>query len=111
MPMDKSWIHLKNSLLDEYWDGLCAFIEVGKNYANSLRGISCLCIKCRNHEIHPPEIVKAHIHRWCFDTSYTTWIYHGEVRPAAAVVSESVDEMFAVLNDVAGISDDHETMD
>ncbi|XP_024024483.1 uncharacterized protein LOC112092465 [Morus notabilis] len=91
MSVDKSWIHLRNRLSDEYWDGLCTFIEVGKNYANSLGGISCPCMKCRNHEMFPPETVKAHIHRWGFDTSYTTWIHHDEVH-AAAVINEPVDE-------------------
>ena len=93
MPIDKSWIHLRNRLSDEYWDGLCAFIEFGKNYANSTGGIRYLYIKCRNHEMLAPEIVKVHIHRWGFDTSYTIWIYQCEVRTAAAIVSEPIDEM------------------
>ena len=54
--------------------------------------------------------MKAHIHRWGFHTSYTTWIHDGEVRPAAVVVSEPINEMFRVLNDVSRISADHETM-
>ena len=78
MSMEKSWIYLKNHLCDEYWDGLSTFIEVAKNYANSLGHISCPCIKCQNHDMLPVEIVRVYIHRFGFDTMYTKWIHHGE---------------------------------
>ena len=56
--MDKSKIYMKNNLLDDYWNGLSAFIEVAKNYANSIGHINCPCIKCRNHEMLPVETVR-----------------------------------------------------
>ena len=64
MSMNTSRIYMKSRLLDEYWDGLSAFIEVIKNYANSIGHISCLYIKCRNHEMLPVETVRAHIRDW-----------------------------------------------
>ena len=69
---------MKNHLSDEFWDGLSSFIEVGKNYANLFGRISCQCMKCQNHDMRPIEIVRAHIHRYSFDTMYIKWIHHGE---------------------------------
>ncbi|EXB97049.1 hypothetical protein L484_014660 [Morus notabilis] len=114
MLIDKSWTYLRNRLSDEYWNGISAFIEVAKNYATSIGHISCPCMKCRNHEMHPVETVRAHIHRFGFDPLYRTWIYHGEVEAVSGVdpiVNQPVDEMFAVLEDVAGINDDHRMLD
>ena len=102
---------MKNCLCDKYQDGLSAFIKVAKNYANSLRHISCPCIKCRNHDILPVETVRVHIHRFGFDTMYTKQIHHGKAEAVSSIdpsVGESTDEMFVVFNDVAGINDDHD---
>lgn len=57
----------------------------------------------------PVENVRAHIHQYGFNTLYTNWIHHGEeelVGTAVDVVSELVDEMVAVIHDVARINDD-----
>ena len=62
----------------------------------------------------PIEIVRAHIHCFGFDTMYTKWIHHGKVKAVSStdlLVSESIDEMFAVLNDVAEINDNHDMLD
>ena len=45
---------------------------------------------------------------------YTKWIHHGEAEAVSSTdpsIGESIDEMFAVLNDVAGINDDHDMLD
>ena len=102
---------MKNRLCDEYWDSLSAFIEV---YTNSLGHISYPYIKYRNHEMLPVETVKAHIHQFDFDIMYTKWIHYGEAETVSSTdlsVGESMDEMFAVLNDVVGINDDHDILD
>ena len=112
--MDKSSIYLKNHFYYEYWDGLSTIIEVGKNYANSFGHISCPCMKCQNHDMQPVEIVRAHIHWYDFDTMYIKWIHHGEAQTVLStepVVGELIDEMFAVLNDVAGINDENDMFD
>ncbi|KAK6158587.1 hypothetical protein DH2020_005901 [Rehmannia glutinosa] len=108
MPIDKSWISIRNRLSDEYWNGLTGFIEHAKNYTNSQGLISCPCIKCRNGYLHPPEKVFAHIHDKGFDKTYTKWVFHGESYSTVPTISESVDEMAAVLNDVAGASEAHD---
>ena len=62
----------------------------------------------------PVETVRVHIHRFSFDTMYTKWIHHGKVEAASStdpIVSELIEEMFVVWNDVAGINDDHDTLD
>ena len=62
----------------------------------------------------PIEIVRAHIHRFGFDIMYTKWIHHGKAEAVSSIdpgVGESIDEMFAVLNDVVGINDDHNMLD
>ena len=62
----------------------------------------------------PIKTVRAHIHCFGFDTMYTKWIHHGEVEAVSSidpVVSESTDKIFTVLNDVAGINDDHDMLD
>ena len=97
---------MTNRLCDEYLDGFSVFIEVAKNYANSLGHISCPCIKCRNQDMLPIEIVRGQIHRFGFDTIYTKWIHHGKadvISSTESGVAESIDEMFAILNDVAGL--------
>lgn len=61
----------------------------------------------------PMETVRAHIHQHGFNTLYTRWIYHGKeelVETAADVVNEPVDEMVAIIHDVAGINDDDDDM-
>ena len=63
-------------------------------------------MECRNHDMRPVETVKAHIHRYGFDTMYIKWLYHGEAQTildADPVVGKLIDEIFTVLNDVAGI--------
>ena len=62
MPIDKSWIHLKNQLSNQYWDGLCAFIDFAKELADDDGCISFPCRNCLNHEMLRIETVRAHIH-------------------------------------------------
>ena len=109
MSMEKSLIYLKNRLCDECWNGLSAFIEVAKNQSNSLDHINCPCIKCRNHDMLPVETVRVYVHQFGFDTMYTKWIHHNEtiaVSNTKLGVGEWIDEMFVILNDVAGINDE-----
>ena len=57
------------------------------------------------------ETMRAHIHRFSFDTMYTKWIHHGEAEVVLSIepgVSKSIDEMFAVLNDVMWINDEND---
>ena len=45
---------------------------------------------------------------------YTKWIHHGEAQTILStepVVGESINEMFAVLNDIAGINDENDILD
>ena len=78
MSIDKRWIHLRDCLSNEFWEGLTAFIEIGKNHVNSRNETSCPCQKCRNQRMWPIETVHGHIGRWDFDPLYTIWRYHGE---------------------------------
>ncbi|CAH9095946.1 unnamed protein product, partial [Cuscuta epithymum] len=47
MPIDKSWIYIKNRLSEEYWKGLQGFINYAKDFVNKEGNISCPCKRAR----------------------------------------------------------------
>ena len=108
MPIDKSWIHLKNQLSNQYQEGLSAFINIAKDYVDKSSCTNCPCPRCSNHKCFLVETVRAHIHQYGFNPLYTTWYYHGEYDVMTNLINESVDEMVAVINDVVGNNSDHD---
>ena len=108
MPMDKSWINLRNHLSDEYFNGARAFIEIAKNYPNEEGLIWCPCRKCCNGLWQRIGVVEAHIIDIGFNPIYKTWRYHGKPDDVVMMpfVNEQVvnsgDEILNMLEDVIG---------
>ena len=111
MQIDKSWIHMKNRLSDQYWEGLSALINIAKDYVDESGRTSCPCRRCLNHKCFPIETVRAHIPQYGFNTLYTTWYYHGEDDVATNPINESVDEIVDVIHDVVRNNSDHDIPD
>ena len=89
MTIDKSWMNIrKRSSFDEFWNSLQNFFQMEKPLANDKGLIKCPCNRCVNNDRHQLVVLKCHIFRYGFMTSYDVWIYHGE--NANATVSSNV---------------------
>ena len=107
MSIDKSWIHLRNRLSDEYLAGVQAFIDIAKNYTNDEGLVRCPCKKCNNGLWQRISVIEAHIIDIGFTPLYTNWFYHGEADLLMQRVVDVEDdcsgnEMADVLEDVVG---------
>ncbi|CAH9113242.1 unnamed protein product [Cuscuta europaea] len=112
MPIDKSWIFIKNRLSEEFWNGLQGFIDYAKDFVNEEGKISCPCKHCVNGQMFPLRDVKRHIFECGFDVTYAHWVFHGEPPELPSYQNsiagnESDDEMAAVLNDIVAETHDH----
>ena len=107
MSIDKSWIHLRNQLSDQYFNGAQAFIDIAKTYPNDLGLVWCLCHKCVNELWHEISVIEAHIIDHEFNLLYKKWRYHKEpdifLEPIVHEKGDnSGDEMLKMLEDVIG---------
>ena len=59
MPIDKSWMKIRNRKSDEYEKGLKAFIEQAYNYLDTCRRVRCPCKKCLNMSFDWIGVVKS----------------------------------------------------
>lgn len=55
--IDKSWMHLKNRLSEEYITGVNSFIEVAKKCVDQNNQVCCPCRKCQNAFFQPLGVV------------------------------------------------------
>ena len=112
--MDKSWIMEPNRLSSEYLNGVEAFLDKARNYANEEGLIRCPCVYCVNSFSHTLSTVEAHLIDRGFQQSYQIWNFHGENFPSDSDSEtendppvfvdsddDQVDDMIHVLNDIA----------
>ncbi|CAH9139348.1 unnamed protein product [Cuscuta epithymum] len=113
MKIDKSWIHIKNRLSQEYWKGLQGFIDYAKDFVNEEGKISCPCKRCVNGEIFPPKDVRRHIFECGFDVTYAHWVFDGEPPELPSLPKSNAkcypeDERAAILDDIVGETREHD---
>ena len=77
MPIDKSWITIKNRKSVDYMNGVKAFIEHASNFVDSSGNVRCTHKKCVNFE--RIGVVRVHLLQNGFRKFYTKWIFHGEI--------------------------------
>ncbi|KAF6156399.1 hypothetical protein GIB67_031520 [Kingdonia uniflora] len=89
---DKKWMKAPRGSR-EYMSGLELFIYFLIENRPNLGGAdwySCLCVKCRNRKgKNDLEHINEHLIINGFDTTYTTWIHHGEQFSRSYVNSQS----------------------
>lgn len=61
MPIDKSWMAMKNRLLREYSNGVKEFVEVGKAHVNTEGQMRCLCMNYLNRRFQAPRAIEMHL--------------------------------------------------
>ena len=102
MPINKSWIMIKNCKPIDYMNGVKAFVEHVSNFVNSSGKVRCPCKKCVNMNFERIGVVRVHLLHKEFHKFYTS-IFHGKTiqlpTDEEPEVEENVDEMIDVLND------------
>ena len=98
----------------EYKEGVksfFAFIEANKEKLGGDDWYCCPCVKCRNLKGGKKTLGDIYDHLIChgIDTSYTTWIHHGEIHPKSCLnvegggmerLSDTFPRMIDMVNDV-----------
>ncbi|KAF7138355.1 hypothetical protein RHSIM_Rhsim07G0185300 [Rhododendron simsii] len=80
--MDKNWMRIKNRWSKQYKQGVESFIEFAMANSGAQVEIRCPCIDCLNSKTLSSEVVRIHLILKGIDSSYKTWVYHGESVPA-----------------------------
>ncbi|XP_066167015.1 uncharacterized protein [Oryza sativa Japonica Group] len=76
--MDRTWIHGRQ-FTPAYMEGVKQFMEfVGQRFDEHV-DIPCPCCRCLNHTSLPQQEMHDHIHIFGMSSTYTRWIYHGEL--------------------------------
>ena len=78
MPMDKSWIRIKNRKSVAYMNGIKDFVEHASNFVDSSGKVRCPCKKCMNMNFKRIGVLWVHLLQNSFHEFYTEWIFHGE---------------------------------
>ncbi|XP_058207294.1 uncharacterized protein LOC131320577 [Rhododendron vialii] len=80
--MDKDWMATKNRWSEQYKQGVESFIEFAMANSGAQDKIRCPCIDCLNSKTLSSKVVRIHLILKGIDSSYKTWVYHGEPVPA-----------------------------
>ncbi|KAI8540902.1 hypothetical protein RHMOL_Rhmol08G0021400 [Rhododendron molle] len=81
--MDKSWMTIRNRLASrEYKLGVESLLQFAMANLGPQPEIRCPCNECLNGRKHSFAVVKIHLIRRGIDSSYKTWVHHGESVPA-----------------------------
>ncbi|KAI8562446.1 hypothetical protein RHMOL_Rhmol03G0038100 [Rhododendron molle] len=81
--MDKNWMTIRNRLASrEYKLGVESFLQFAMANLGPQPEIRCPCNECLNGRKHSSAVVKIHLIRRGIDSSYKTWVHHGESVPA-----------------------------
>ncbi|XP_071687964.1 uncharacterized protein [Rutidosis leptorrhynchoides] len=121
MTLDKSWTTLVDRTTTEFWNGLNAFIESCKAFANSANKCRCPCKDCDNLVFQTLDTMKRHIQMHGFTRFYKTWKYHGEqvvlppqterfvrIPPAVDQLHDLITDLRDVPMDTTHISNENE---
>ena len=106
-PPSKEWMTAPR-LSKEYLEGVELFFRYVRANTHKLGGddwYCCPCVKCQNFR-GKKTLREIHTHLICdgIDTSYTTWIHHGELYPKSRVnvgASDVVCGQVDLVNDVS----------
>nr|GEY51662.1 hypothetical protein [Tanacetum cinerariifolium] len=108
MVIDKSWTSLGKHE-KAFYTGLKKFVDDCKPLVDSAENITCPCKSCRIVLWVSIKHLLDHISKYGVDTSYKTWIYHGEpdLPPPLPVIDNTrqpqMRDMTACLNDLSSI--------
>ena len=91
MPMDKSWITIKNRNSIAYMNGVQDFVELASNFVDSSGKVRCPCKKCENMSFERIGVVWVHLLQNGFHKFYTEWIFHSETINEEPLVDENMD--------------------
>ncbi|KAD0001320.1 hypothetical protein E3N88_44946 [Mikania micrantha] len=91
--IDKSWITHPNRKSDEYQQGLVSFIEMCKDFVDSIGYVRCACARCQNSILIPFIKMKYHMHAYGICRTYRRWTHHGESLIPTVVVADDVTPM------------------
>ncbi|KAF7130454.1 hypothetical protein RHSIM_Rhsim10G0071800 [Rhododendron simsii] len=80
--MDKDWMAIKNRLSEQYKQGVESFIEFAMANSGAQAEIRCPCIDCLHSKTLSSEVFRIHLIIKGINSSYKTWMYHGEPVPA-----------------------------
>ncbi|XP_071695093.1 uncharacterized protein [Rutidosis leptorrhynchoides] len=109
MTLDKSWTTLVDRTTTEFWNGLNAFIESCKAFANSANKCRCPCNDCDNLVFQTLDTMKCHIQMHGFSRFYKNWKYHGEqvVLPSRTErfvrIPPAVDQLNDLITDLCDV--------
>ncbi|KAM7502720.1 hypothetical protein LguiB_001624 [Lonicera macranthoides] len=95
MPINKSWMVVKNRLSTEYINGVEEFVEIDKARVNAEGQMRCPCMSCLNRRFQALRAVEMHLIQKGIQPSYTVWSFHGESFHKAPVhyLENEVDNM------------------
>ncbi|KAL5578158.1 hypothetical protein UlMin_019857 [Ulmus minor] len=92
-------------------------MEMAKNYVNQDGDTQCPCKTCLNDSWYQPNIVELHILMMGFQSTYQTWIHHGESYQhddskdeTDTESEEDIDEMVHALYDAGLVNNDDTSM-
>ena len=71
MPMDKSWIKIKNRKSPAYMNGVKDFVENIVNFVDSSGKVRCPCKKCVNMSLERIGVIRGHLLQNGFHQFYT----------------------------------------
>lgn len=77
--MDKSWMAIKDRWSSEYREGVESFLEFAMANLEQQDEIRCPCIDCLNSKSLRIQEVRIHLIRRGIDSTYKTWVHHGEL--------------------------------
>lgn len=110
-PPSKEWMTAPR-LSKEYLEGVELFFRYVRANTHKLGGddwYCCPCVKCRNFR-GKKTLREIHTHLICdgIDTSYTTWIHHGELYPKSRVNVGASDVLCGQVDLVNDVSQDED---
>ena len=76
--MNKSWM-LKDRRSNEYEEGVNEFLKFSRDNGIDRNMMCCPCNQCGNLKKQSDVIVKEHLFVKGINTSYTKWVWHGEI--------------------------------
>ena len=104
----------------EYQRGVDEFLEHAAQNAGVGNRIYCPCLQCGNKSLQLVKDVKGHLYFNSINSSYQTWIWHGEGASSSALVNfnctnvgvgidenENDDDVIGMVNDIEEDFVDH----
>ena len=71
MPIDKSWITIKNRKSVDYMNGVKDFVDHASNFVDSSGKVRCPCKKCVNMNFERIVVLRVHLLQNDFHEFYT----------------------------------------